>query len=73
MKTRLWKACFAALALTAAATSAPAQTSVYCCSEVHCCRTLVSSTDCAAAGGVGYSSRAVCLRSCFVEACDIVG
>lgn len=71
MKTRLWKACFATLALTAAATSAPAVTNVYCCSAAHCCAAvpLVSSTECAAAGGVGYSTRAVCLRSCEQEIC----
>lgn len=72
MKT-LWKACFATLALIAAANSAPASTNVYCCSEAHCCGPLVSSGDCSAAGGIGYSTRAVCLKSCELEICQIVG
>lgn len=73
MKKLLWKACFAALALTAAATSAPAQSYVYCCSEAHCCGPLVTSSECSAAGGVGYSTRAVCAKSCELEICWIVG
>lgn len=71
MKTRLWKACFAALALCAAATVESSPTSGYCCSPLHCCGAIVQTTDCFAAGGTMYGTRAVCLRSCDLESCGI--